>query len=412
VGVAATVHRVFVDFLYELRARRVPVGTMEALALARALRAGLHDSSLDGFYFVARSLLVHTEAHLDAFDEAFLKHFRGIEKEGQALGDELREWLRDAIDRRRELSDEERAFLDSLDPDALFDMLEERLREQKKRHDGGDRWVGTGGTSPFGHSGSASQGVRIGGSGGNRSAIAVANARNYRPYRSDLALDVRQMGLALRKLRTFAREGAEEELDLEGTIAETARNAGELEIVTRPPRRPDTRVILLMDVGGSMDPYAHLVSRLFSAAKKATHFRELRTYYFHNCVYGRVWETERFEDPLRVRDLLHECGPHYKLIMVGDALMAPYELFSPGGFRDASARGDDTIEGVVWLAMLRDHFHRSVWLNPEPRRLWMGNTIETIAGVFPMFELTLDGLGRAMQHLVRGGRSPGPRAVP
>lgn len=396
----------FVDFLYELRARKVPVGTQEALALARALSLGLHESSFDGFYHVARALLVHTEAHLDAFDEAFLRHFRGIEKGGAELAQELFDWLKDAIERKSELSGEERAFLESLDPDTIFDMLEERLREQRERHDGGNRWVGTGGTSPFGHSGHAPKGVRIGGAGGNRSAIAVASARSYRGYRSDVALDVRQMGLALKRLRSFAREGAEEELDLEATIRETARNAGELEVVTRPPRRPSTRVILLMDVGGSMDPYAHLVSRLFTAAKKASHFKELRTYYFHNCVYGRVWETESFQNPIRVRDLLHECGPHHKLIVVGDALMAPYELFSPGGFRDDAARGDDTIEGIVWLTMLREHFHRSVWLNPEPPRFWRGNTIEAVARVYPMYALTLDGLGRAMHQLARGGRAP------
>jgi uncharacterized protein with von Willebrand factor type A (vWA) domain len=273
------------------------------------------------------------------------------------------------------------------------------MREQDGPHFGGNKWIGTGGTSPFGHSGAAREGIRVGGAGSNRSAIHVAGSRRYRGYRDDVALDVRQMAVALRKLRAFAREGAAQELDLDGTIDATAKNAGELEIVLRPPRRSNTRVILLMDVGGSMDPYAHLVSRLFTAAKKATHFKELRSYYFHNCVYGRVYEDASFTKPVRVRDLLAECGPHYKLIVVGDALMAPYELLAAGGALDLD--DDNKIEGIVWLMMLEDHFERSCWLNPEPRKYWGGNTIEYVARIFEMFPLTLEGLGEAVLHLTK-----------
>ncbi len=389
----------FLPFLYELRSRGVPVGTTEAVALARALTMGLHESSLDGFYNVSRALLIHREGHLDDFDQAFLKVFRGVEVEAKKLRDELLDWLREAKD-RTELTDEERALLEALDPEELERMFQERLEEQTERHDGGNRWIGTAGTSPFGNSGKAArQGFRVGGKGGMRSAIKTADARLYKGYRQDLTLDVRQMQLALRKLRSFARLGGEEELDLEGTIAETARNAGELEVVVRPPRRPNTRVILMMDVGGSMDPFAHLCSRLFSATKKSTHFKELRTYYFHNCIYGHVYETEKFTDPIRITDLLHECGPHYKIIMVGDALMAPYELFSPGG--SISLNGSERVEGIVWLMRIQRHFRRSVWLNPEPLRFWGGNTIEQIGKVFDMFPLTLDGLGNAMTHLMK-----------
>ncbi|MCA9583146.1 MAG: VWA domain-containing protein, partial [Myxococcales bacterium] len=266
----------FIPFLYELRARKVPVGAQEAVALAEALSKGLHDSSLDGFYHVARATLIHSETHLDDFDQAFLSHFKGIEVAGKALQDELFEWLKDAKERRHELSPEERALLEQFDLDELRRLFEERLAEQRERHDGGNKWIGTGGTSPFGHSGAARAGIRVGGPGGNRSAVQVADARRYRGYRADLALDIRQMQLALRKLRAFVREGAEEELDIEGTIDATAENGGELEVITQAPRRSNTRVILLMDVGGSMDPYAHLVSRIFSAAKRATHFKELR----------------------------------------------------------------------------------------------------------------------------------------
>ena len=391
-----------VPFLYELRERGVPVGTQEVLSMAQALKAGLHDSSLDGFYNVARAVMVHNEAHLDAFDEAFLSFFKGIEIESKKLKDELWDWLQNARQEMAELTDEQRAFVESLDLEELRQMFEERLREQDERHDGGNRWIGTGGTSPFGHSGQAPQGFRVGGPGGGRSAIKVADARMYRGYRQDLTLDVRQMQVALRKLRAIVREGAEEELDLEGTIDATAKNAGELEVVVQPPRRSNTRVILMMDVGGSMDPFAHLCSRLFSATKKSTHFKELRTYYFHNCVYGHVYETERFDKPIRVRDLLHECGPHYKLIVVGDALMAPYELMAAGGSLDLA--DDRGIEGIQWLMMLQQHFHRSIWLNPEPQKYWTGNTIDYVRQVFEMFPLTLEGLGEGVSHLVRSGR--------
>lgn len=391
----------FLPFLYELRARGVPVGTTEAVQLARALEAGLHQQSLDGFYHIARALFVHREGHLDDFDQAFLKVFRGVEVASKQLKDDLLEWLRNAAPIEGELSEEERALLENLDPDELERLFNERLAEQKERHDGGNKWIGTAGTSPFGHSGKAKRaGIRVGGPGGGRSAIRTADARLYAGYRQDLTLDVRQMQLALRKLRTYARTGGDVELDLDETIAATAKNAGELEVVVRPPRRPNTRVILLMDVGGSMDPFALLCSRLFSAAKKSTHFKELRTYYFHNCVYGRVYETERFTDPVRVNDLLHECGPHYKLICVGDALMAPYELLSAGGA--ISHDGEERAEGITWLMRLRNHFRKSVWLNPEPPRYWEGNTIEHVRSVFDMFPLTLEGLGEAMSHLLRG----------
>lgn len=231
----------------------------------------------------------------------------------------------------------------------------------------------------------------------------MAADRRYRAYRDDVTLDVRQLAVALRKLRAFVREGGEEELDLEATIDETARNAGELEVVTRPPRRPNTRVVLLMDVGGSMDPYAHLVSRLFTAAKKATHWKELRSYYFHNCVYGVLYEDAAFRRPVRVKDVLADLGPHYKLIVVGDALMAPYELLHANGHVELGV--DNDIEGIVWLMMLEGHFDRTAWLNPEPVRYWTGNTIEYVRNVFPMFPLTVEGLGNAVDHLVRGRRA-------
>jgi uncharacterized protein with von Willebrand factor type A (vWA) domain len=390
----------FIPFLYELRARKVPVGTQEAVALAKALNMGLHESSLDGFYHVARALLIHSETHLDAFDDAFLSHFKGVERGAMEIKAQIFEWLMDAKDRIPELTDEERALFEQFDLDKLQEMFEERLREQKERHDGGDKWIGTGGKSPFGHSGAARKGIRVGGKGGNRSAVRVAGERAYRNYRSDITLDTRQAGVALRKLRAFIREGADDELDLEGTIDSTAKNAGELDIKLRPPRRPNTRVILMMDVGGSMDPYAELVSRLFSAASKATHFKELRHYYFHNAIYGQVYKDARFNDKVSVNDLIHECGPHYKLICVGDALMAPYELLAANG---SLYLGEDHRQpGIFWFMQLARHFEKSCWLNPEPVNYWQGNTIEAVRQVFSMFPLTVDGLGEAVAHLTKG----------
>jgi len=393
---------VIFEFLYELRSRKVPVGPHEAVALARALGGGLHESSLDGFYHVARSLLVHSEKHLDKFDEAFLKHFHGVESAALQMTQELLDWLRDAAAGARELTGEERELLESLDVEQLTRMLEERLREQRGRHDRGNRWVGTAGTSRFGNAGRNPQGIRVGGEGGGlRGAVKLAEARLYRDYRDDLVLDVRQVAVALRKLRAFAREGALDELDLEGTIDATAKNAGELEVKVRPPRRPNTRVLLLMDVGGSMDPWAEMVSRLFTAARKATHFKDLQTYYFHNCVYGRVYTTPQLQQGVPVTELLARIGRHYKLIVVGDASMAPYELYERGGaqgYWDADAE-----PGLSWLMKIAEHFDRSCWLNPEPQRSWFG-TIETIRKVFEMYPLTLEGLGEAVNHLVRGGR--------
>lgn len=387
----------FVTFLYELRARKVPVGAFEAVALAAALKKGVHDSSLNGFYHLARALLVHDEKHLDAFDQAFAKIFEGVEGGALTIHEQLLAWLKEAARRLPELTEEERALLQQFEPEELERLFRKRLEEQTGRHDGGDTWIGTRGTSPFGHSGrSPRPGIRVGGAGGGKSAIRVASARAFKEYRDDLLLDVRQLTMALRRLRAFTREGQPDELDLDRTIDLTARNLGELEVALRPPRKSNTRVILLMDVGGSMDPFAMTVSRLFSAARKATHFRELRTYYFHNCVYGRVYQSARFSDPVSVAQLFAETDRRYKLIVVGDALMAPWELVSVSGWSD-----DEGLEGVHWMMRLREHFPSSVWLNPEHPSSWWQTTIDVLRRVFPMYPLTLEGLGEAVQTLTR-----------
>jgi len=381
----------------ELRGRGVPVGIQEMLALAQALSKGLHESSLEQFYYVARALLVHDESRLDDFDQVFSHVFKGVPYAADQLLDEIRDWLSQPMGRPT-LTDEEKAKLKELSREELLKMFEERLREQTERHDGGNYWIGTGGRSPFGTGGYHPSGISLrsgppGPSGGGRSLIRSADARRYQGYRHDLVLDVRQIEVALRKLRSFDRQSSRLELDLDKTIDATARNFGELEIVMARPRHPSTRVILLMDVGGSMDPYAQLISQLFTAAKRATHWKELRTYYFHNCVYSRLYGTSGLREPIPVRELLRTCDTRYKLVIVGDAAMAPYELLSDGSFdTDGPAR-----TGLDWLVTLRKHFTSSVWFNPELGGSWRGGeTTAVIARVFPMFPLTLDGLEQGM----------------
>lgn len=399
--------------LQELRDRRVPVGTQELVALAEAMAKGLHGNSLDQFYLVARAVLVHDEAHLDDFDQVFSHLYKGVPYASKAILDDIEEWLKNPLN-RPELTDEEKAALQELGVDELRRMFEERLREQKERHDGGGYWIGTGGRSPFGTGGYHPTGISLRGASprapgsGGRSSLRSADARLYQRYRNDLVLDVRQVEVALRKLRSFDRDTPLRELDVEGSVDATARNFGELELMFRKPRRPNTRVILMMDVGGSMDPYAALVSQLFSAAKRATHWKELRSYYFHNCIYGRVYKTDGLREPVPLKELFRECeGSRYKLIIVGDASMASYELmgwdsdvFGAGGAGDRTPEGQP-LSGLHWLLRLRDRFRDSVWLNPDGAPSYWGgpSTVEVISKVFPMFPLTLSGLEEGLQAL-------------
>ncbi len=388
-----------VPFLYELRARKLKVGATEAVALAKALSAGAHDCSLARFYHVARALCVHRERDLDAFDVAFAAHFEGVERTAKELTAELLGWLDDPI-RRRELTAEQLATLEALSLEELHRRFEERLREQTARHDGGSHWIGTGGTSPFGRGGTHPTGLVVG-QGGSRSAVASARARRFRAYREDVVLDVRQFEVALRKLRQLARDGRPDELDVEETVRATGQNAGELDIKVRAPRRSSVRVVLLMDVGGSMDPYAEVVSRLFSATKRASHLREVKTYYFHNCVYGHVFADANFAEPVAVDDLIHRCGVHWKLVVVGDAAMNPAELLGYGDYAYTVPSSQRRAQpGVAWMEQLSGHFERRAWLNPDPPRYWRGGTAEVLARLFPMFPLTLEGLDDATRHLV------------
>ncbi len=387
------------DFLYELRRRGVPVATQEWLALMDALRLGLHESSLDGFYAVARACLVKDVARYDAFDAAFAATFRGATDDALVLVKELADWLADP-ERRKQLSEEELRALRALDLDALRKLFEERLKEQKERHQGGSRWIGTGGTSPFGRAGRHPTGIRLG-EGGQKSAVQLAEERRFRGYRKDAVLDVRRVDVALRLLRDLGRDGAPVELDLDGTIRETAKNAGDLEVVQRPERRNRTKVILLMDVGGSMDPYARLVEQLFTAASRNGRFASFRAFYFHNCVYEAVYEDASFRKAVSVADLLASTDRSEKLVLVGDAAMHPYELLEPGGSIYWSTHTETP--GLEWMRRLRDHFRRAAWLNPTPEEEWYPHTVRILRSVFPMFPLTLNGLEAAVRQLVRGG---------
>jgi uncharacterized protein with von Willebrand factor type A (vWA) domain len=391
----------FLDLFYGLRSEGVPVSMQEWQAFLSALEQGLHGSSLLRFYHLGRACLVKSETWFDAYDRVFARVMRGVEG---ALGDEvteqLLEWLRDPKNFPN-LSPEELEALQRLSSDELMRQFLERLAEQTERHDGGGRWVGTGGKSPFGHGGQHPTGIRVGGPGRSRSAMKVAEERRFKSYRTDLTLDVRQLRVGLRRLRQLVRTGAETELDLDQTIDETCRNAGEIEMVFRPPRRNDVRVVLLMDVGGTMDPYYEPVSQLLTALHEERGLREFEPYYFHNCVYDHVYRDARMlgSDAVPTGDVLRRLDGRWKAVLVGDAAMHPGELMEPYGNIDPR-RGSAT-PGIQWLHRIADHFDRAVWINPEAPKDWdRWGTVRVIRRLFPMFHLSVDGLGEAVQALV------------
>ena len=384
-----------VRFFYLLRSAGLRVSPQQLMTLAEGMAKGLHDQSLSGFYHLARCTLLTSETDFDRLDQAFTAFFDGVDLAAAQIEDQFLEWLRQAAQGEvPELTPEQRAFFESLDYEELEKMFRELLDEQDERHDGGSRFIGTGGTSPFGHSGAPRPGFRLGGPGRHRRAMQVAEQRSYRDYRNDRILDVRQFSVALRKLRQFGREFGKDELDIDATIEATGRQAGELEVVCRRPLEPSMRVILLMDVGGTMDPFVHQVEALFSAASQASHFREFHAYYFHNCVYGKVYKDARFRDKLALSDLYRATDRQYRLIVIGDAMMAPYELVAS---RHAIFFGAPEAErGWESLSSLRERYPHSVWLNPEPVRYWYGETLKAISELFPMYPLTIDGLEEAI----------------
>jgi uncharacterized protein with von Willebrand factor type A (vWA) domain len=385
----------FTDFFYTLRRRKVPVSITEWMSLMEALNRG-YINNLDEFYFLARAILIKSEAYYDHYDIAFQEYFKGIEGPLE-ISDEIMDWLQDSLNRIPGFR-ENMAQFDDMDFDELLKELEKRLKEQTEQHDGGGHWIGRGGTSPFGHSGYHPAGIRIGGESGGRHAVQIAQERRFRNYRSDLTLDVRQMKIALKGLRQLNRTGLEDELDLDETIQATAKNVGDIELIWRRSRKNTVKVLLLMDVGGSMEPFALLCSTLFSAAHSSTHFKDFQFYYFHNCIYDYLYRDVERHDAVSTEHLIQTLETDYKVILVGDARMGPWELVQKYGAIDYYERNEQP--GIVWLKRIAEHFDHSIWMNPDEQRFWIHPTVQAIGKLFPMFPLTIDGLGQAVKRLV------------
>ena len=394
----------FVPFFDNLRAFGVPVSLREYLSFLESLKTGLATYDPEAFYYLARVVMVKDERNIDKFDRAFAKSFEGLEaiSVDQVLEavDLPADWLTKMAEKH--LSPEERAEIEALGGfDKLMETLKERLKEQEGRHQGGNKWIGTAGTSPFGAYGYNPEGVRIGQKESrHQRAVKVWDKREFRNLDDQVELGTRNIKVALKRLRRWARDGAADELDLGGTIRATAEN-GYLDVKTRPERRNAVKVILFLDVGGSMDPHIKVVEELFSAAR--AEFKHLEYYYFHNCLYEGVWtdNRRRWEAQTPTWEVLRTYGPDYKCIFVGDASMSPYEIVYPGG---ANEHWNEEA-GQVWLARARDQWTSHLWINPIPEKYW-GYTqsismIQEIFGPDRMVPMTLDGLGRGMKELIR-----------
>jgi len=391
----------FLPFFEGLRRHGVPVSVREYLAFLEAMQAGLVTYDVDGFYYLARTVMVKDERHIDRFDRAFSEAFAGL----QALSAEQvleavdlpPEWLEKLAEKL--LTPEEKAEIAALGGfDKLMETLRQRLAEQKGRHQGGSKWVGTAGTSPFGAYGYNPEGVRIGQDGSrHQRAVKVWDKREFRDFDDRVELGTRNIKVALKRLRKWARDGAQEELDLPGTIRSTAEQ-GYLDVKTRPERRNAVKVLLLLDVGGSMDAHVQAVEELFSAAR--AEFKHLEAYYFHNCLYEGLWRDNkrRWNAQIPTLEVLRTYGADYKCVIVGDASMSPYEILHPGGANEHW----NPEAGQVWLTRAREAWPAHVWLNPLPERMWQyTQSVQIIGQLFEerMFPLTLDGITRAMKVL-------------
>ncbi len=391
----------FSSFIEQLRTAGLPVSITEYLSLMGAMKAGVADYSVEDFYFLARATLVKDERHLDRFDRVFATVFEGVESPpGDPTTDIPEEWLRRIAEKN--LSPEEMAAIEAMGGfEKLMETLRQRLEEQKERHQGGNKWIGTGGTSPFGAYGYNPEGVRIGQKESrHRRAVKVWDKREFRDLDGDTELGTRTMKLALRRLRRFARQGAATELDLPGTIHATASNAGSLDLKMVPERHNAVKVLLLLDIGGSMDDFIRASEELFSAVR--SEFKHMEHFYFHNCVYERVWKENRRRDAtsLSTWDLLRTYGPDYKLIFVGDATMSPYEVIQPGG----SVEHWNEEAGAAWITRLTQHFRSAAWLNPAREDYWpYTHSIVLLRDLMAqrMFPLTLTGLDNMTRELSR-----------
>nr|WP_313078453.1 VWA domain-containing protein [Moraxella sp.] len=394
----------FINLFYTLRTYGVPVSTRELLDLYALLETGIVFADREQFYELIRLCMVKDEKYFDKFDRAMADYFEGIDTldidELMAkLGDIPKEWLELKLDPNN-LTEAQRRLLKKYGSlEALMQALEERLKEQKERHQGGSKWVGTGGSSPFGAYGDHPEGVRVGGESRKRSAVKVWEQRKYRDLDTDNQLETRSMQMALRKLRKFARDGAADELDIGSTIKKTAQK-GMLDVQLRPERRNRVKVLMLFDIGGSMDSYIEACERLFAAAKNE--FKTLEFFYFHNCVYEYVWteNARRNASAVPTLDVLHKYGSDYRVIFVGDAAMSPYELLSVGG--SVEYMSQDT--GQAWLKRITNHFDKVAWLNPEAQSYWQyTQTIGLIKDIMQghMYPMTLHGIEDMTKYLAR-----------
>jgi uncharacterized protein with von Willebrand factor type A (vWA) domain len=394
-----------IDFFYALRAAKLPISVKEHLSLLEALQANVigprsdDAASMDDFYYLSRTLLIKDEKHYDKFDRAFAQYFKGVESVADFNKEIPAEWLRKNLEKM--LSAEEAAKLKAMGWDELMETLKKRLEEQKERHEGGSKWIGTGGTSPFGAYGQNPAGIRIGQAGSrNKSAVKVWDQRAFKDYDDTQELGTRNIKIALRRLRKFAREGHEDELDLDQTITKTAANAGFLDIKMRPERHNNVKVLILMDVGGTMDEHIQRVEEMFSAAK--AEFKHMEFYYFHNCVYDFMWKNNRrrYAEKFETWDILRKYNKDYKLIFIGDATMSPYEILQPGG----SVEYNNAEAGAEWLVRLINTFPKHAWINPEPEGVWQYRQsigiIQQIVGN-KMYPMTLKGLDAAMRQLTK-----------
>jgi len=387
------------DFFYHLRAHRLPVSVQEYLTLLEALQSGVMPPSLDDFYHLARMTLVKDETLFDRYDQAFGEFYRQLRIQTPGDKEIPLDWLLKEF--QKKLSPEEKAAIEKHGWDKLMELFKKTLEEQKERHAGGNKWVGTGGSSAFGHGGYHPEGIRVGGpSAGNRTAVKVWEKREYRDYDDQQELGTRNFKMALRRLRSFAREGAELELDLDDTIRSTARNAGHLDLRMVPERHNSVKVLMLLDVGGSMDDHISRVQELFSATR--SEFKNLDAYYFHNCPYETLWQDNRRRSTERIDtwDVLRKYNQDWRLIIVGDATMSPYELLHPGG----SVEHHNRETGAAWLQRLLDTWPKAVWLNPEPEGYWQyRQSIAIVRNIMQdrMYGVTVAGLKQAMEKLSR-----------
>lgn len=399
----------FSKFFYELKAKGLDVSLSEWLTLHAALDKGLANSSLTEFYYLSRSILVKSETDFDKFDTAFMEHFKDVEKDTE-VGAEMMRWLDKSEEMKALLEKEEKKWLDTPQEDVQIDKedvetkFKERLRDQDSEHNGGNFWIGTMGKTAFGNSGNFVGGIRVGGAPGNQSAFEVIGARKYRDFRHDRILDNRQFQAAFRKLRQYSTrlDIPKTELDLDGTIDKTCNNGGLLEIIMEKPRKNAVKLLLLMDSGGTMIPYTSLMNRLFHAVNKSNHFKDVKCYYFHNCIYSKVYKTPECEngDWVDTEWMFRNLDSDYKVLIVGDAAMAPEELYSETG----NYRGPNGgLSGWDWLNLMKKHYKKIVWMNPKmaPRPAPWREAETAIGKLLPMYLLSVDGLNEAMVELMR-----------